>query len=179
MYTTVIDTETTGLLEAEGVDISLQPHITEIYAKQVDDSGKIIKELDTLIKPPIPIPDHITKITGINDYTLRNAPTFIEVFKELIEVFFCSHTMVAHNLPSDEGVIINELRRIGKEHHFPYCPIKYCTVEQSLWIKGHRLKNAELHKIATGNDIVGAHRAKADVEATYENYLWLLEQKNA
>jgi DNA polymerase III epsilon subunit-like protein len=174
MYVTIIDTETTGLLEAEGVDISLQPHITEIYAMQIDEAGSIIKEIDTLVKPPIPIPALITKITGIDDNKVRNAPSFSQIYKELIEVFFCSHTMVAHNLSFDEGMLITELKRMGKEFHFPYCPIKYCTVEQSMHIKGHRLKNTELYNIATGKEIVGAHRAKVDVQATYESYKWLM-----
>jgi len=174
MYTTTIDTETTGLIEAEGTDLSLQPFLTEIYAMQTDAEGNIIKEVETLIKPPIPVPAIITKITGITDFDLKDAPTFIEVYKDLVEVFFCSHTMVAHNLSFDEGMLILELQRIGKEHHFPYCPIKYCTVEQSMHLKGHRLKNSELYQIATGKEIVGAHRAKADVLATYESYKWLL-----
>lgn len=176
MYTTLIDTETTGLLEAEGTDLSLQPHLTEIYAMQVDDDGKVICELDTLIKPPIPLPEIITKITGLTDAALAGAPSFAEIFPKLVEVFFCSHTVVAHNLPFDEGMVINELKRLGKEHHFPYPPIKYCTVEQSMWIKGHRLKNSELYEHATGKEIVGAHRAKVDVLAMYESYKWLKEQ---
>lgn len=174
MYTTIIDTETTGLLEAEGTDLALQPHLTEIYAMQVDHEGKLIKELETLIKPPIPLPAIITKITGLTDYDLKDAPAFVEVYKDIVEVFFCSHTIVAHNLPFDEGMLINEFKRIGKEYHFPYPPIKFCTVEQSMHVKGHRLKNSELYEIATGKQIVGAHRAKIDVQATYESYKWLL-----
>ena len=178
MYTTVIDTETTGLIEADGTDIRLQPYITEICAIQFDDKDRIIKKLNTLVKPPIPIPEHITKITGLTDSHVKNAPTFAGVFKELVEVFFCSHTIVAHNLSFDEGMLILELKRLGKEHHFPYPPIKFCTVEQSMWVKGHRLKNAELYKEATAKDIENAHRAENDVLATYESYKWLLRQKN-
>ena len=40
-------------------------------------------------------------------------------------------------------------------------------------IRGHRLKNGELYKIATGKELIGAHKAKNDVLATYESYLWL------
>lgn len=173
---TIFDSETTGLLESEGTDIALQPYFTEIYAMQVDDEGNIINELDTLVKPPMPLPAIITKITGLTDAALKNAPTFIEIYQELVGVFFGSHTAVAHNLPFDEGMLINELKRIGKEYHFPYPPIKFCTVEQSMWVKGHRLKNSELYQIATGKEITGAHRAKADVMATYESYKWLLAQ---
>jgi len=173
MYTTIFDQETTGLLRPEGSDERLQPHLTEIYAMQVNKKGELIREFESLIKPPIPIPTFLEKQIGITNEMVKNAPTFIEVYKEIMKVFFCSHTVVAHNLTFDEGVLIHELRRIGKEHHFPYPPIKYCTVEQSMHIKGHRLKNSELYKIATGKEIIGAHRAKVDVMATYESYKWL------
>lgn len=175
MYTTIFDTETTGLLQAEGTPLSLQPHITEIYALQVDDNGNKFTELSTFVKPPIPIPEFITKITGITDADVADAPTFPQIFRRIVEVFFNSHTIVAHNLSFDEGVLIAEFQRIGKEYHFPYPPIKFCTVEQSMWVKGHRLKNSELYHIATGKEIHCAHRAKNDVLATYDSYKWLID----
>ncbi len=173
MYTTIFDLETTGLREAKGSDQLHQPHIIEIYAMQVDGKGKLIREIDTLIRPPKPVQPHITKITGIDDDMLVNKPSFLQVYKQIMQVFFMSHTIVAHNLSFDEGVLIEELRRIGKEHHFPYPPIKFCTVEQSMHLKGHRLKNSELYEMATGKTLEGAHRAKADVLATYESYKFL------
>jgi len=94
MSITIFDSETTGLLEAEGTDIALQPYFTEIYAMQVDDEGNIINELDTLIKPPIPIPLFITKKFGVTDHMLKDSPTFIEVYQELVGVFFGIHTLL-------------------------------------------------------------------------------------
>jgi len=173
---TIFDQETTGLLKAKGSDILHQPYLTEIYAMQVDEKGNLIREFETLIKPPIPISTFLEKTVGITNEMVVNAPSFLQIYKKIIEVFFCSHTVVAHNLSFDEGVLIYELKRIGKEYHFPYPPIKFCTIEQSMHIKGHRLKNSELYKIATGKDMVGAHRAKADVMATYQSYLWLKKQ---
>lgn len=173
MYTTIFDLETTGLLKPKGADIMHQPHITEFYGMQVDNSGKIRRDFHSYVKPPIPIPSHIERLIGITNEMVRDAPAFIEVFQDITRVFFCSHTVVAHNLTFDEGVLINELKRIGKEYHFPYPPIKFCTVEQSMHIKGHRLKNSELYELATGKEIVGAHEAKNDVLATYESYKWL------
>lgn len=173
MYTTIFDQETTGLVQAEGSDQLYQPHLTEFYAMQVNNSGKLIREFDVLIKPPIPIPKFLEKQIGITNEMVKTAPTFLQVYKQIIQLFFCSHTIVAHNLSFDEKILILELKRIGKEYHFPYPPIKFCTVEQSMYIKGYRLKNNELYKIATGKDIIGAHRAKVDTQATYESYRWL------
>lgn len=177
MFITVFDQETTGLIKPKGSDLLHQPYLTEIYAMQVDNKGNLIRDFGTLIKPPLPIPSFLEKQIGITNEMVINAPTFLQVYKNIIEVFFCSHTIVAHNLTFDEGVLINELKRIGKEHHFPYPPIKFCTVEQSMHIKGHRLKNSELYTLATGKEIIGAHRAKVDTLATYESYKWLKSQK--
>jgi len=173
MMITAIDTETTGLLEAEGADISLQPYIIELCAIQFSDDFEIVNEIDTFVKPPRPVTPMITKITGITNNHVANAPIFAEIVRPLISVFFGSHTMVAHNLTFDLMMVVNELRRLGKEFQFPYPPVQFCTVEQSMHIKGHRLKNGELYELATGKTIDGAHRARVDVLATIENYKWL------
>lgn len=177
MFITIFDQETTGLIKPKGSDLPHQPYLTEIYVMQVDNKGNLIRDFGTLIKPPVSIPSFLEKQIGITNEMVINAPTFLQIYKNIIEVFFCSHTIVAHNLTFDEGVLIHELKRIGKEHHFPYPPIKFCTVEQSMHIKGHRLKNSELYTLATGKEIVGAHRAKVDTLATYESYKWLKSQK--
>jgi DNA polymerase-3 subunit epsilon len=174
---TIFDQETTGLIRAKGSDQLHQPHLTEIYAMQVDEKFNLVRDFGTLIKPPIPIPSFLEKQIGITNEMFANAPTFIQVYKNIISVFFKSHTVVAHNLSFDEGVLVGELRRIGKEHHFPYPPIKFCTIEQSMHLKGHRLKNSELYFLATGKEMVGAHRAKVDVLATFESYKFLKRQK--
>ena len=174
---TILDLETTGLVGAKGKDQLYQPHITEFYAMQVDNKFNLVRDFETFIKPPIPIPQHIEKLIGVTNEMVKNAPTFLQVYKKIIRVFLGSHTIVAHNLSFDEEVLITELKRIGKQYHFPYPPIKFCTVEQSIHIKGHGLKNGELYKIATGKEIVNANSAKYDVLATFESFKWLRSQK--
>lgn len=173
MYITGFDLETTGLVEAKGSDPITQPYITEFCGIQIDKNFKQVKIFETYIKPPIPIPRHIEKLIGITNQMVANAPTFIEVYKDIIRTFFMSHTMVAHNAPFDKDVLKTELTRIGKEFDFPYPPVTFCTVEKSMHIKGHRLKNDELYKLATGKDLVGAHKARNDVMATLESFRWL------
>jgi hypothetical protein len=75
-------------------------------------------------------------------------------------------------------MLITELQRLGKEYHFPYPPSKFCVIEQSMHLKGYRLKNSELYKLATGKTIEDIHRARADLMATYEIYKWLKGGKN-
>lgn len=182
MIVTVIDTETTGLKKPDGTDLTLCPYIIEIYAAQfeIEDGGRnsfICREFETFIKPPVPIPGFITKITGINDEMVKSSPSFVEVYKDLIKIFLGSEELIAANLNFDQYMLITELRRIGKEYHFPYPPKKFCTIEQSMHKKGYRLKNSELYKIATGNEIIESHRAKNDALATFESYKWLKRER--
>lgn len=180
MYITIVDVETTGLIRAKGSDKIIQPYITEYFALKVNPKTGEHKEYESYIRPPVPIPKHIEKLIGITNEMVRNAPTFLDYHKQIVSSCFCSHTLVAHNLPFDLECIRLEMSRIGKEYQFPYPPIHFCTVEQSMHIKGHRLKNSELYELATGKTIEGAHKARNDVMATYESYKWLkqLEKEN-
>lgn len=67
---TILDTETTGLGDAEIVEIAIIDHQANTL-------------LDTLIKPTIPIPAEATAIHGISDETVKDAPSFPEVFPQI------------------------------------------------------------------------------------------------
>ena len=60
----VTDTETTGLVKPIPTDIQFQPFLTEIYACKLNNKFEFLGEFETFIRPPIPIPAEITKITG-------------------------------------------------------------------------------------------------------------------
>ena len=171
----ILDVETTDLTSPEETDLIHQPHLTEIYCYKVTANKKMsfLDEFHSLFKPPIPIPYYITKLTGIDDYTVKKAPTFLQMYKKLYEFFLGCEMMVAHNLSFELKMIRFELQRIGKEFNFPFPPIHYCTVEKSMHLEGIRLKNDELYRLATGKEIEGAHRAKTDVMATFESFKWL------
>jgi DNA polymerase-3 subunit epsilon len=66
----ILDTETTGLYDAEIVEIAI-----------IDCLGKSL--LDALIKPSIPIPAEVTEIHGISDAMVADAPTFSEVYPRI------------------------------------------------------------------------------------------------
>ena len=174
MSTIVIDTETTGLLQPLGTAIEYQPYIVEICAVRVNDNFQCTGELITLIKPPIPISKQVSKIHGITDAAVETALPFAKIYRPLVDLFLGCHTLVAHNAPFDVTMIDLELCRLDKQRQFPWPPIHFCTVEQSLHLKGHRLKLSELYELATGkSEIAGAHRAENDVAALTECYRWL------
>ena len=171
----VFDTETTGLLEPRAIKLEKQPHMIEIYAARFSENGKFLDEIESLVSPPIPIPDFITKITNIDDSMVSGQPVFADLYKPLTELFIGARTMVAHNLPFDAGMLWVELSRMGMEFHFPWPPNWYCTIEHSMHIEGKMLKLSDLHQHAKGKPHKeGAHRAKQDVLALHRCYQWMI-----
>ncbi|MDH5605944.1 MAG: exonuclease domain-containing protein [Anaerolineae bacterium] len=91
-----LDLETTGL----------DPHkdaITEIGAVRFNDN-RIEDEFTTLINPQRPIPAFITKLTGITNAMVRNAPTFEEILPDLVE-FVGDSPVLGHNVKFDLGFL--------------------------------------------------------------------------
>jgi len=173
----IIDTETTGLIKPTLTDSHLQPFITELYACKITNDFKFISEFNHLIKPPIPVPELITKITGIDDKMLENKPSFIEIYDELCDFFLGETIIVAHNASFDVGMIYWELFRLDLEKKFPWPKYHICTVEQSFGIENKRLKLTQLHEKATGiPHVEGAHRAKDDVMALVRSFKWLVKE---
>lgn len=171
----VTDTETTGLLKPNAINVNQQPYIIELYGCVIDENFDLIDEVNTLLKPPIPLPDIITKITKLEDKDLEGAPTFNEFYPELARVVTGCDAIVAHNLSFDLGMIANELIRLDKLVQFPWPRHHICTVQSSIPLRGHRLKLSQLHEIATGKTFEGAHRAKVDVHALVRCFHWLTE----
>jgi DNA polymerase-3 subunit alpha (Gram-positive type) len=170
-----LDTETTGLLKPAAIRTIEQPFIIELYACKVDKDFKFIGEIETFIKPPVPISEEITKITGIDESMVKDAPTFIEVYKDLVDFFLGEETLIAHNAPFDVGVLYWELFRADKEKHFPWPHRHVCTVERTMPMENRRLPLAKLHEKLLGKPHENAHRAKDDVHALIRCYIQLKE----
>lgn len=173
----IFDTETTDLLKPINAPLEFQPKMTEIYLALTNKKEtKIIDSFYSLINPEIPIPFFITRLTGIDNETVKDAPTFKKIHKKIQKFLKKSDRIVAHNLIFDMRMLEIESARIKKKISFP--KEKYCTVEHSIFLNGHRLKNSELYEIATGKEIENIHSAKADVLATFENYRFLKKMEN-
>lgn len=174
----LFDTETTGLVGPSAMPIAKQPYIIELCAVRLND--KTLKEeehIDVLINPGVPISAEITRITGIKEEDVKGKPPFAAYYDQICELFLGQRMMVAHNCDFDSNLMMYDLRRIGKEHRFPWPPRRLCTVEASLFIKGHRLKLGELYEHCTGRKLVGAHRAINDVRAMADCVRWLVKNK--
>jgi DNA polymerase III alpha subunit (gram-positive type) len=162
----IFDTETTGLLKANIVDLDKQPKIIELAAIKLDD--KTLEEVDRiefLVNPKESLEKIITKITGLTDNKLKDAKTFEYHYEKLADFFLGEKYLLAHNIAFDMGMLKNDLARIGRLTQFPYPPIQICTVVQTFQIKGYRLNLSKMHQHLFGEDFPEAHRAMNDVEA--------------
>ena len=71
-----LDTETTGLLKPDSAELQLQPYMTELCLIKFNSKFEILEKYESLYNIPMPVPELITKITGITDEMLENQPSF-------------------------------------------------------------------------------------------------------
>lgn len=164
----IFDTETTGLILHPAAKDELQPHIIEWGGLLVDEHGTELKELNVLINPGIPIPEEITKITGITQYDIDEQPTFRGVVDAIREMFAAADVLIAHNLPFDYRMMELDLARCGLLAGWPWPRIQLCTVQEHAEEWGRRPKLKELYEHYTGHPLAQTHRAIDDVRALKE-----------
>lgn len=160
----VFDIETTGLSKEKEM-------ITEIGAVKVAD-GKIIDRFSIFVNPQRPISAEITKLTGITDDMVKDAPTIENVLPEFLK--FCEDTvLVAHNASFDTGFIRIAAERagLGELHH---------TIVDTLELARALLPELNKHKLDIvcehlGVTLNGHHRAVNDAEATAEVFIKFLD----
>ncbi len=160
----VIDIETTG-------GNARFEKITEI-AIFIHDGEKVVKEYSTLINPEKNIPPFISRLTGISDEMVADAPKFYEVAKDIVELTD-SKIIVAHNAQFDYGFIREEFRSLG----FSFNRSTLCTVKLARkLIPGHRsysLGNI-CSQLGISND--ARHRASGDALATVKLFDLLMSK---
>lgn len=150
----IIDIETTGVSKHKG-------KITEI-AIYKHDGQRVIDEFVSLVNPETTIPYDITRLTGISNAMVEDAPKFYEIAQQIIEITEDA-TFVAHNVNFDYGFIQHEFADLG----YSFQRKKLCTVKQSrLLLPGHR--SYSLGKLCRDLGIIidGRHRAAGDAFAT-------------
>ena len=164
MIYSIIDVETTGYPRNKITDISIF----------TTDGVNILREFHSLVNPGINIPRNITRLTGISNETVQDAPKFFEIAKQILDATRDS-IFVAHNVNFDFNVIKNEYKELG----YSFKRKKLCTVRLSRRIiPGY--KSYSLGKLCAELNIPihGRHRAKGDAFATFELFKLLFEKSN-
>lgn len=161
----VCDVETTGMSPAGS-------RVTEICMLKVRD-GKIVDSYESLVNPQQYIPSEITRLTGITNAMVYSAPPMAAIAGE-IAAFLEGAFFVAHNASFDWGFVSAELARAQVT---PPASVVLCTVKLARRVfpglKSYRLSAVTA---TLGIPLNGAHRARADTEATAKLFAMLLQQ---
>jgi len=152
----VVDIETTG-------GRANRDKITEIAIVRTN-GREIIDHYSTLINPETFIPYEITRLTGIDQSMVADAPKFYEVAKEIVQ-FTENCLFIAHNVRFDYEFIREEFDRLG----YSFSRNKACTVQLSRksfpGLRSYSLGNLIEH---FGFNAKNRHRAYDDAKATAE-----------
>ncbi len=162
----VFDIETTGLS-------NFTDAITEIGAVRIRD-GEVLEEFDTFVNPMRPIPEEITRLTGISDDMVKNAPTEAEALAAFFAfVGGADKVLVAHNAGFDVGFIRRAAERAGLPFPNPYLD----TVAMSRYVNPE-LKKHKLDVVAEyfGLGDFNHHRACDDARMLAMIYFCMLEK---
>ncbi|MEP7277129.1 MAG: exonuclease domain-containing protein [Bacteroidota bacterium] len=152
----IVDIETTGgHATANG--------ITEI-AIVLHNGRETEGKFHTMINPGIPIPRHITALTGISNEMVYDAPFFDQVAQRIFNLLE-NRVFVAHNVNFDYSFILHQLQQAGYALNVK----KLCTVRMS------RKVFPGFASYSLGNicrdlkiDINNRHRAMGDTLATVQ-----------
>ena len=146
----ILDTETTGLYDAEIVEIAV-----------IDRTGQTL--LDTFIKPTIPIPPETTAIHGITDAMVATAPTFPEVYPR-IDAALKDKRVLIYNSAFD----IKILNYCCRLHDLPSLMLTKrsdCLME---WVAQWNGNWSYYHSYYRYVPLSGGHRALGDCIAAFE-----------
>ncbi|MBK9257459.1 MAG: GIY-YIG nuclease family protein [Saprospiraceae bacterium] len=152
----VVDIETTG-------GLATRDRITEI-AIVLYDGHKITGQYSSLVNPERSIPIEITRITGITNAMVAEAPKFYEIAKNIVEMTEGA-VFVAHNVRFDYSFIQEEFRQLG----YTFTRKHLCTVQLSRkafpGLQSYSLGNLIRH---FGIGVENRHRALDDTLATVD-----------
>lgn len=160
----VFDIETTGL----NPDTD---QIIELGAVKIED-GNIVEKFSTFVKPTIPIPFEVVRLTGIDDSMVEDAPPVELVIKEFYD-WTRGAIISGHNIIGfDIKFIKREGENVGLDFDNP-------TIDTLTEARQARL-NTTVYKLGTiakllGISLEGAHRAWNDAYATAQVLLKLNE----
>ncbi len=150
-------------LETTGINIAFD-RIVELSALKVHPDGQ--EEWLTLrINPGIPISPEATKIHGITDADVANAPHFKDVARKIASFLEGCDLAGFNSMKFDIPVLCEEFLRVNVD--FNPARHRYVDVQVIFHKKEQRTLSAA-YKFYCDRELENAHSARADTAATYE-----------
>lgn len=150
-------------IESTGLDIS-KDRIVEISITKIHPDGK--KEIKTRrVNPTVPIPIETSKIHGIYDKDVAEEATFKSIAKSLSNFIGNSDLAGYNSNKFDVPLLVEEFLRADVD--FDFKKRKLVDVQNVF----HKMESRTLvaaYSFYCEKELVNAHSANADVEATYD-----------
>jgi len=163
----VFDTETTGLLPTQGDEI-VQIAALRLMGQRIVDA----EQLDRLVHPGRKIPPASTKIHGITDDMVADAPGIAQAGAEMHD-FAKGSVLVAHNAPFDMAFFHKHAGVIGKEFDNPV--LDTVLLSAVLWgITEQHTLDALCDRLSIEIPPELRHTAMGDTRATAEAFSQML-----
>lgn len=150
-------------IESTGLNIGTDRIVELALIKVNGDGDKVTKSYR--VNPEMPIPPEVTKIHGISDSDIADAPTFKMIAGEVAAMIKGCDLGGYNSDKFDIPMLAEEFARVGydidlKENQF-------VDVQAIFFLKEPR-NLAAAYKFYCNKDLTNAHSALADVEATWE-----------
>ena len=150
-------------LETTGIDI-IKDRIVEISILKVYPNGN--KESKTwLVNPTIPIPKAASDVHGITDERVANEPTFKELAKPIHNMIKDSDLAGYNSDRFDIPLLAEEMLRAEVDFDLGN---RVSVDVQTIFHKMEQRTLSAAYKFYCGKDLIDAHTASADTNATYE-----------
>ncbi|NNF01206.1 MAG: 3'-5' exonuclease [Bacteroidia bacterium] len=160
-------------LETTGIMIGKDRIVSIAIIKVKPDGSR--EKLYRLVNPGMPIPAETTAIHGISDEDVKNEPGFDVVGKEVL-AFLGNSDLAGYNSNKfDVPILIDEFYRVGIE--FDMKGRRLVDVQNIFHKKEPRTLAGAL-KFYCDRDMVDAHNAEADIQATIDVFESQLEMYN-
>lgn len=158
-------------LETTGVSLSSDRIVEIAIIKILPDGSRQVKR--KLINPQMPIPKESTEIHGITDEMVKDAPTFKQAGNE-IKMFIENCDMGGYNSNRfDVPILMEEFLRAGMD--VDLSTRKMIDVQHIFYTMEPRTLTAA-YKFFCNKELIDAHSAEADVDATIEVLLAQVEK---
>ncbi|QQS22815.1 3'-5' exonuclease [bacterium] len=153
---TIVDVETTG-------GSPFFSRIIEIGLLRIE-RGEVVEQFQTLINPKQEIPEFITRMTGISDQDVANAPLFEDIAEDLLAKFEDA-IFVAHNVTFDYNFLREEFRKADLAFNLD----RMCTVRLSRALyKEHKRHNLSAIIERYNFECANRHRAFDDAKVLWD-----------
>ena len=150
-------------LETTGIDIT-KDRIVEISILKVYPNGN--KESKTwLVNPTIPIPKAVSDVHGITDERVAGEPTFKELAKQIHNMIKDSDLAGYNSDRFDIPLLAEEMLRAEVDFDLGN---RVSVDVQTIFHKMEQRTLSAAYKFYCGKDLIDAHTASADTNATYE-----------